>query len=83
VFFCFAFLKDFNFLLLSLSLIEGYLATMYKNNQKPNIKTYTLKDYRQFKKDSGIPSTTSTGKLGFDFDSLNYKEKVILNAYLY
>jgi hypothetical protein len=51
---------------------------MYKNNQKPNIKTYTLKDYRQFKKDSGIPSTTSTGKLGFDFDSLNYKEKVIL-----
>lgn len=47
------------------------------NMKKPLIKTYSIKDYRNFKKDA-IPSTNSTtGKLGFDFDNEHYKHKVI------
>ncbi len=43
---------------------------------KPIIKTYTIKDYRTFKKDAIPASTSSTGKLGFDFESDHYKQKV-------
>lgn len=43
---------------------------------RPQVRAYTIKDYRNFKKDTGVASTKSTGKLGFDFDSEDYKEKV-------
>jgi len=55
---------------------DGYLANMYKSNAKPTFKQYTMSDYRNFKKDTGITSTKSTGKLGFDFDNELYKEKL-------
>lgn len=49
---------------------------MQRAQSKPVIRTYTLKDYRNFKKDA-LPSTnTNTGKLGFDFESEDYKQKV-------
>jgi hypothetical protein len=55
----------------------GYLQAMERNKYKePTIKPYTLKDYRRFKKDALIDTNTSTGKLGFDYDNENYKQKV-------
>ena len=61
-----------------LYLLDGYLAKLQKSHVKPVIKTYTIKDYRNFKKDAMPISTSSTGKLGFDFESDHYKHKVIL-----
>lgn len=49
---------------------------MQKAQSKPVIKTYTLKDYRNFKKDALPGTNTNTGKLGFDFESEQYKQKV-------
>jgi hypothetical protein len=49
---------------------------LFKANTKTPVKTYTLKDYRNFQKDTGISSTKSTGKLGFDYESEDYKDKV-------
>lgn len=45
-------------------------------NKKSTVKPYTLKDYRNFKKDALLDSNTSTGKLGFDYDDPNYRKKV-------
>ena len=60
--------------------IDGYLAQLQKSQMtKPIIKTYTIKDYRTFKKDAMPASTSSTGKLGFDFESDHYKQKVNLD----
>ena len=56
-----------------------YLANLFKNHQKPAIKAYTIKDYRNFQKDTGIATTKTTGKLGFDFDNEEYKDKVKFN----
>jgi hypothetical protein len=38
-------------------------------------KQYTLKDYRNFMKDTLVTNKT-TGKLGFDYDNEDYKDKV-------
>jgi hypothetical protein len=55
----------------------GYLAAMAKSKFKqPTIKPYTLKDYRRFKKDALLDTNTSTGKLGFDYENQNYRQKV-------
>ena len=55
----------------------GYLAQLQKANQpKPVIKTYTLKDYKNFKKDTMANTNTNTGKLGFDFENERYKQTV-------
>ena len=57
--------------------IDGYLAQLQKAHQpKPVIKTYTLKDYRNFKKDALPITNNTTGKLGFDYDNDHYKQKV-------
>ena len=53
---------------------EGYLARLQKAQNKPVIKTYTLKDYRNFKKDVN----PNTGRLGFDFENETYKKTVCL-----
>jgi hypothetical protein len=45
-------------------------------NKQPSVKPYTLKDYRQFKKDAMQDTHSSTGKLGFDYASDDYKKKV-------
>jgi hypothetical protein len=55
---------------------EGYLAQLQKSHNRPVIKTYTLKDYRNFKKDAIPGSSTNTGKLGPDFENEQYKLKV-------
>ena len=55
---------------------DGYLAQLQKAQNRPVIKTYTLKDYRNFKKDAIPNSSTNTGKLGHDFENENYKHKV-------
>jgi len=57
---------------------DGYLAQLQKASfPRPNFKTYSLKDYRTFKKDA-IPNTNkTTGKLGFDYESDSYRQKVI------
>ena len=55
------------------------MANLFKNHQKPAIKAYTIKDYRNFQKDTGIATTKTTGKLGFDFDNEEYKDKVKFN----
>lgn len=57
---------------------EGYLAQLHKTTQKPSFKTYTLKDYRNYKKDALLNVANHTGKLGFDYESDAYKQKVIL-----
>lgn len=57
---------------------DGYLAQLQKAQNRPVIKTYTLKDYRNFKKDAIPNSSTNTGKLGPDFESDIYKQKVII-----
>ncbi len=55
---------------------EGYLAQLQKAHNRPVIKTYTLKDYRNFKKDAIPTSSTMTGKLGPDFENETYRQKV-------
>ena len=55
---------------------EGYLAQLQKAQNRPVIKTYTLKDYRNFKKDAIPNSSTMTGKLGPDFENETYRQKV-------
>jgi hypothetical protein len=56
---------------------EGYLAQLQKSHQpKPVIKTYTLKDYKNFKKDTLTTTNTNTGKLGPDFENETYKQRV-------
>ena len=61
---------------------EGYLAQLQKSHQaKPVIKTYTLKDYRNFKKDTLTTTNTNTGKLGFDYENENYKQRVYENNF--
>jgi hypothetical protein len=49
---------------------------LQKEKNKPVIKTYTLKDYRNFKKDINPTTATNTGRLGFDFENENYKKTV-------
>jgi hypothetical protein len=44
--------------------------------KKPVIKTYSIKDYRTFKKDALPTTNATTGKLGFDYDNDDYKKKV-------
>ena len=53
------------------------MAQLHKSNQKAPIKTYTLKDYRNYKKDALLNLANHTGKLGFDYESDAYKQKVI------
>jgi hypothetical protein len=56
---------------------DGYLAQLQKSHMKrPPIKTYTIKDYRNFKKDAPTNTNSNTGKLGFDYDNEYYKQKV-------
>ncbi len=62
---------------------DGYLAQLQKSHVKPVIKTYTIKDYRNFKKDAIPASTHSTGKLGFDYESDHYKHKVHIDNYMF
>ena len=52
------------------------MVQLQKAQNKPVIKTYTLKDYRNFKKDM-LLSNNNTGKLGPDFESEAYRQKVI------
>lgn len=56
------------------------MARLQKEKNKPVIKTYTLKDYRNFKKDVVATSATNTGKLGFDYENDNYKKTVNTNC---
>ncbi|CAF0932929.1 unnamed protein product [Brachionus calyciflorus] len=55
---------------------EGYLAQLHKQNQKAPLKTYSLKDYRNYKKDTLLNVANHTGKLGFDFENDAYKQKL-------
>jgi len=50
-----------------------------KLENKPGVKKYTLKDYRNLKKDIEIKAAKDTGKLGFDPLNENYQQKVGYN----
>ena len=62
---------------------DSYLAQLQKAHAKPVIKTYSLKDYRNFVKDAMPIGTDSNGKLGFDFDNEAYKQKVAIKCFLF
>ena len=47
-----------------------------KLQEKPGVKKYTIKDYRNLKKEIEIKEATDTGKLGFDAQNENYRRKV-------
>lgn len=58
------------------------MAQLHKTTQKPSFKSYTLKDYRNYKKDALLNVANHTGKLGFDYESDAYKQKVNKNKFL-
>jgi hypothetical protein len=47
-----------------------------KLENKPAVKKYTIKDYRNLKKEIEIKAAKDTGKLGFDPQNENYQQKV-------
>jgi hypothetical protein len=47
-----------------------------KLENKPAVKKYTIKDYRNLKKEIEIKAAKDTGKLGFDTQNENYQQKV-------
>lgn len=74
------FLSKINYYLLYI-ILDGYLAQLQKSHiKKPQIKTYSIKDYRNFKKDAPPVTNVTTGKLGFDYDNENYKKRVSLSC---
>lgn len=56
---------------------DGYLARFQqKLQEKPSVKKYTIKDYRNLKKEIEFKDAKDTGKLGFDAQNENYRKKV-------
>lgn len=56
---------------------DGYLARFQeKLTPKPNIKQYTIKDYRELKNNIEYKEQHDTGKLGFDPTNETYQKKV-------
>lgn len=52
-----------------------------KLEKKPEIKKYTIQDYRNLKKGIELSAAKDTGKLGFDPSNEQYKQKVNIVKY--
>lgn len=60
---------------------DGYLAKFQeKLQEKPDIKKYSLNDYRNLKKEIQHKNATDTGKLGFDPSNETFKQKAEIAA---
>lgn len=70
-----------HFILFLFFIKDGYLARFQqKLQEKPGVKKYTIKDYRNLKKEIEIKEATDTGKLGFDAQNENYRRKAEITA---